>query len=252
MSLSEDLNFFLKIAKNNLSRFCFMVWDYYFTPKIFQVEVIDSTLRCTYGQHNLIFGKINSDIIDNLDDKGDIVISFDLDWLPLIQQKFTDLRLLDSSWQDNDYNTFYCMELSRDNFQKKEVHSARRLLHEDEELVTLNRKIHLNSGVGGVGIVENNSINACAFAPHVVNNEDFSFSIIRDVWTRPSFRGRGLGYDVSSKICEASFEEDVDRIFLWVEEQNKVAIKIYEKIGFKVTDKAHSVIGKKNKSYTHK
>ena len=175
MSVSDEISYFLKIAEENLSRFCFMVWDYYYTPDIFQVELIDSTVRCTYGQHNLIYGEVNSNIIDNLDDKGDIVISFDVEWLPLIKKNCTDIRLLDPTWQKNEYNTFYCMELAKDDFQKKENIRARKLLPEDENLVTLNRKIHMNSGVGGVGIIENNSLNACAFAPHVVKNERFSY-----------------------------------------------------------------------------
>ena len=116
----------------------------------------------------------------------------------------------------------------------------------------MNRKIHLNSGVGGVGIVENGSLVACAFAPHVVINESFSFAIVRDIWTRPFYRGKGFGYDVSSKICKIAFEEGVEKIFLWVEENNKAAIHIYEKIGFIIANKAYSVIGKKKKSNTNK
>ena len=116
----------------------------------------------------------------------------------------------------------------------------------------MNRKIHINSGLGGVGIIENDSLVACAFAPHIVMNDSFSFAIVRDVWTRLSHRGKGFGLDTSSKICDIAFEEGVEKIFLWVEENNKTAVHIYEKIGFKTSSKAYSVKGKKKKLNTDK
>ena len=243
--MKDDIQYFLEIAKQNLAKYCFMVWDYYYTPHIFQVEVIDSTLRCTYGQHNLINGKINPDILSNIDNRGEVVISTDLEWMPVIEEHFTDLKLLDPSMDENSYNSFLCMELSKKDFQAEEGCISRKLNQDDQKLVSMNRKIHLNSGVGGVGIIENGSLIACAFAPHIVINESFSFAIIRDIWTRPIYRGKGYGYDVSSRICDIAFEEGVKKIFLWVEENNKAAVHIYEKIGFRTANKAYSVIGKK-------
>ncbi len=250
--MRNDIQYFLEIAKKDLAKYCFMVWDYFYTPDIFQAEVIGSTLRCTYGHHNLIHGKINPDIFLNIDNRGEVVISTDLEWIPSIKEHFTDLKQLDASGDESSFNTFLCMELSKKDFQVKKKYLSRKLTQDDQELVSMNRKIHMNSGVGGVGILENESIVACGFAPHVVMNENFSFAIIRDVWTRPSYRGKGYGYDVSSKICEIAFEEGVEKIFLWVEENNKAAVHIYEKIGFITASKAYSVIGKKNKSNTDK
>ncbi|MCK4896378.1 MAG: GNAT family N-acetyltransferase [Candidatus Heimdallarchaeota archaeon] len=250
--MRDNIQHFLEIAKKNLARYCFMVWDYFYTPNVFQVEVIDSTLRCTYGPHNLINGKINPDIFSNIDDRGEVVITADLEWMPTIEEHFTDLKLLDPSMDENSYNSFLCMELSKKDFQAKEGCISRRLDQDDQKLVSMNRKIHLNSGVGGVGIIEDRSLVACAFAPHVVMNESFSFAILRDIWTRPSYRGKGFGYDVSSRICDIAFEEGVEKIFLWVEENNKAAVNIYEKIGFITANKAYSVIGKKKKSNANK
>ena len=241
----DNIQYFLEIAKKDLAKYCFMVWDYFYTPNIFQVEVIGSTLRCTYGHHNLINGKINPDIFSNIEDRGEVVISADLEWMPSIEEHFTDLKQLDSSGDENTFNSFLCMELSKKDFKSKEKHLSKKLNQDDQKLVSMNQKIHMNSGVGGVGIIENGLLVACGFAPHVVKNESFSFAIVRDVWTRPSYRGKGFGYDVSSRICDVAFEEGVERIFLWVEENNKAAVHIYEKIGFRTANKAYSVIGKK-------
>ncbi|MHA1201043.1 MAG: GNAT family N-acetyltransferase [Candidatus Heimdallarchaeaceae archaeon] len=243
--MKDNIQYFLEIAKKNLAKYCFMVWDYFYSPDIFQVEVIGSTLRCTYGQHNLISGKINPAIFTNIDDRGEVVISANLEWMPSIEEHFTDIKQLDSSGKENTFNLFLCMELSKQDFQTKDKHLSRKLNQDDQKLVSMNRKIHMNSGVGGVGIIENGSIVACGFAPHVVKNESFSFAIVRDVWTRPSYRGKGYGYDVSSKICSIVFEEGVEKIFLWVEENNKAAVYIYEKIGFITANKTYSVIAKK-------
>ncbi len=245
--MRDGIQYFLDIAKRNLAKYCFMVWDYFYTPDIFQVEVIGSTLRCTYGHHNLISGKINQDIFTNIDDRGEVVISADLEWMPSIEEHFTDIKQLDSSWDEQTFNSFLCMELSKKDFQAKEQHLSRKLNQDDQKLISMNRKIHMNSGVGGAGIIENGSLVACGFAPHVVRNESFSFAIVRDVWTRPSYRGKGFGYDVSSSICNIAFEEGVEKIFLWVEENNKAAVHIYEKIGFRTANKVYSVIAKKKK-----
>ena len=190
-------------------------------------------------------GKIDPDILSNIGERGEVVICADLEWMPVIEEHFTDLKLLDSSMDVRSYNSFLCMELSKKDFRVKKEYISRKLSQDDQKLVSMNRKIHLNSGVGGVGIIENGLLIACAFAPHIVNNESFSFAIIRDIWTRPSFRGKGYGYDVSSRICDVAFEGGVKKIFLWVEENNKAAVHIYEKIGFRTANKAYSVIGKK-------
>lgn len=250
--MRDDIQYFLKIAKENLAKYCFMVWDYYYTPNIFQVEVINSTLRCTYGHHNLIYGKINPDIFSSIDNRGEVLISADLEWMPSIEEHFIDLKLVDPSWEKNTYNSFLCMELSKKDFQAKKEYLSRKLNQDDQKLVSMNRKIHMNSGVGGVGIIENDVLIACAFAPHVVMNENFSFAILRDIWTMPSHRGKGFGYDVSMRICDIAFEEGVEKIFLWVEENNKTAVHVYDKMGFITASKAFSVIGKKKKLNTDK
>jgi len=250
--MRDDIQYFLDIAKKDLAKYCFMVWDYFYTPDIFQVEVIGSTLRCTYGHHNLIQGKINPDIFLNIDDRGEVVISTNLEWMPTIEEHFIELKQIDPSGDENTFNSFLCMELSKKDFQTKEEHLSRKLNQDDQKLVSMNRKIHINRGVGGVGIIENESLVACGFAPHIVKNESFSFAIVRDVWTRPSDRGKGFGYDVSSRICNIVFEEGVEKIFLWVEENNKSAVHIYEKTGFVTANKIYSVIGKKKKSNTNK
>lgn len=53
----------------------------------------------------------------------------------------------------------------------------------------------------------------------------------------PDYRGRGIGTSLVSKLIESAKNKNIKRLFLEVRESNKVAQKIYKKLGFKVIDR---------------
>ena len=232
--------FFLSIAKKNQARFCFMIWDYYQCSEIFDIEVVKDSLLCKYEHHSLVLGTPNDKLLRGFKPIGETSISYDPEWFPIIKKYFTSFSLLDSSAGDKSHNTFLCMELKEDQFKPKEIHISRRLTDDEYRLLSFRRRILFSQGLGGVGIVENNKVIGRAFAPHIVQEKNFSFAVVRDVYVDPSCRSRGFGFDLSSKICELIFSEGIDKCILWVEEDNLHAVKIYEKLGFETKDKVRS------------
>ncbi len=228
---SED-EIFAQIAYKHLSKFCFMVWDYFTIPKLFDFYGSESSCLCHYGNHYLLHGIPNEEILEKIRNKGEFVVAYDGVWRNLIIENFINLRLVDNSAGNSVYNTFLCMELSKDNFSLKKEYKSREITDEDFDLLSLKQQIHVQKGFGGTCIVEENTLIGCAFAPHVVNKNDFSFAIIRDVWVDKSHRNKGYGYDLTASLCKYIFNQDIERIFLWVEKNNIPAVKIYNKMGF--------------------
>jgi len=232
--------FFLDISTKNEARFCFMIWDYFQCSEIFDIEVVESSILCSYERHALVFGNPNEEIIRRFTPIGETSISYDPDWFPIIEKYFTKFSLLDLSAGDKSHNTFLCMELKEDEFKAKENSISRKLTDDEYKFLSFRRRILFSQGLGGVGIVEGNKIVGRAFSPHVVQEKNYSFAIMRDVFVDPSCRNRGFGYDLSSKICEIIFDKGIEKCILWVEKNNLHAVKIYEKLGFKTKDKVRS------------
>ena len=232
--------FFLSTAKENQARFCFMIWDYYQCSEIFDIEVVESSLLCKYEHHSLVFGAPNDELLRRFEPVGETSISYDPEWFPIIEKYFTNFSLLDPSAGNKFHNTFLCMELREEEFKPKKNHISRRLTDNEYRLLNFRRRILFSQGLGGVGIVENNRVVGRAFAPHVVQEDKFSFAVVRDVYVDPICRNRGFGFDLSSKICEIIFSKGIKKCFLWVEEDNSHAVRIYKKLGFKTKDKVRS------------
>ncbi len=231
-SRKSENELFSQIASKHLSKFCFMVWDYFTIPKLFDFYGSESSCLCHYGNHYLLHGIPNEEILEKIRNKGEFVVAYDGVWRNLVIHNFINHRLVDNSAGNSVYNTFLCMELSKDNFSLKKGYKSREITEDDFDLLSLKQQIHVQKGFGGTCIVKDNILIGCAFAPHVVNKNDFSFAIIRDVWVDKSRRNKGYGYDLTSLLCKYIFNQDIERIFLWVEKSNIPAVKIYNKIGF--------------------
>ncbi len=235
---------FLKIAEDHLGYFCFMVWDYYRFPEFFELKIINDTIRCNYENYTLFYGKPDKRIFGDFDPKGELFISFKPDWISLIKENFYDFELVVKINKEEKINKFLCMELLEENFTPKEHYQSRKLEREDLSVLGIKRRIHQSRGFGGIGIIKEDSLLGCAFASQVVQKKPFSFATIRDVWVSPNLRNQGLGSDLTSHISKIIFNQQVERIFLWVEERNYPAVHLYEKLGFTTVDSFLSTVCK--------
>ena len=239
---------FLQLAKENLGYFCFMVWDYYKFPEFFDLKIVNDTLRCNYEKYTLFHGKPNKIIFEGYKPKGELFLSFKPDWFTLIKDKFYDFELVVEINEEDKFNKFLCMELLEENFHSKEQYQSKKLARENLDVLNIKRRIHQSRGFGGVAIIIDNSLLGCAFASQVVQEQPFSFAAIRDVWVHPTCRNQGLGSDLTSHISKIIFNQQIERIFLWVEERNIPAVRLYEKLGFTTVDSFFSTVCKIRKN----
>ncbi len=239
--MMKEFDDFFTVAEPRIARLGYMIWDIHICPGIVIIDKIEDSFRCSYDLHTTIFGPPNEKIIENFYPKGEISLSFDMEWKTLIQKHFKDFIPMDKSVKDRNMNTFLCMELKKEDFTPQTEYLSRELTKEEIRLLGLKRRILFSQGMGGVGIIENNELIGCAFAPHHVQTERFSFALIRGVWVSRDYRNKGYGYDLSAKMCEVLYDKGIEDITLWVEETNIPAVRIYEKLGFKTAEKVHGV-----------
>ena len=236
--MSSEFDSILEVGKNRISRLAYTIWDILTFPDSCHFQRLDSSFRFSYDLHTTLFGPPNRELLEIYEPVGKISLSFDPEWLEVVLDNFTSFEVMDKSAKGKEMNTFLSMELYQENFITKDTYEAQNL---DEtitrELSFKQRLLFSNSEGGGVGIIKNDKIIAVAFAPHILVNENFSFAIIRGVWVSQEYRNRGFGFDVSAKMCEVLFSKSIETITLWVEESNAPAVRIYEKMGFRIIDK---------------
>ncbi|MHA1198733.1 MAG: GNAT family N-acetyltransferase [Candidatus Heimdallarchaeaceae archaeon] len=230
----------LEVGKKRTTRLAYSIWDIITFPEAVHFEQSDSSFRFSYDLHTTLFGPPNQELLDRYNPIGTISLSFDPEWLELVMENFSAFEAMDKSAKDKEMNTFLSMELIQQDFKCKETYDSQIL---DEDLIKglsfKQRLLFSNSEGGGVGIMKDSEILGVAFTPHIVNNDQFSFAIIRGVWVSQAHRNKGYGYDVSAKMCEVLFDNGIEKVTLWVEESNTPAVSIYEKMGFKTVEEVY-------------
>jgi GNAT superfamily N-acetyltransferase len=81
--------------------------------------------------------------------------------------------------------------------------------------------------------IKNISSCLCTF----YNNGMANVMIIDNVQTKKEFQGKGYGTKLINKAIDLAKKNKVDSIELVVNKENKIAKKLYEKTGFKKTNK---------------
>ncbi len=61
-------------------------------------------------------------------------------------------------------------------------------------------------------------------------------AVLGNIVTHPDHRGQGLSTACTSHLCTRLFEEDIEVLALNVRRQNRSAVRVYEKIGFRYHD----------------
>ncbi|MFX1512398.1 MAG: GNAT family N-acetyltransferase [Promethearchaeota archaeon] len=96
--------------------------------------------------------------------------------------------------------------------------------------------VPIGAGLVILGKLGESSPRSIAPAPNLVKKAGFSFAIIRGVFTKNQYRGRGYAKYVTAKLVQFLFKEyKLSAIHLWVEMRNKKAVVVYNKLGFTTT-----------------
>ncbi|MCE7742610.1 MAG: GNAT family N-acetyltransferase [Candidatus Heimdallarchaeota archaeon] len=236
----EDFDSILEVGQKRVTRLAYSIWDIITFPEAVHFEESNSSFRFSYDLHTTLFGPPSKELLEKFNPKGTISLSFDLEWLELVLENFSDFEVMDKAAEDKKMNTFLCMELIQKDFKSKDTYDSQ-ILNGDliKNLSFKRRLLFSNSEGGGVGIIKNDEMVGVAFAPHIVSNDLFSFAVIRGVWVSETHRNKGYGYDVSAKMCEELFSNDIEKVTLWVEESNFPAVRIYEKMGFRTVEEVY-------------
>jgi ribosomal protein S18 acetylase RimI-like enzyme len=58
---------------------------------------------------------------------------------------------------------------------------------------------------------------------------------IESVWIAPSIRQQGFGGQLIRYLIESQFKQGIEKFYLWVLDQNRSAIELYKRLGFRPT-----------------
>jgi GNAT superfamily N-acetyltransferase len=135
--------------------------------------------------------------------------------------------------------TYLVMEAYAETLKPLISHRVKRLGSEDFDEVLKQfgdewkRRIEDAIGRGlAFGAYENDALASLSTAPEILD----TVALIRGVYTLPSLRGKGFATSVCSAIAEELISLGKEAV-LWVATDNLPARKVYEKIGFKETQR---------------
>ncbi|MFX0051916.1 MAG: GNAT family N-acetyltransferase [Candidatus Hodarchaeota archaeon] len=153
-------------------------------------------------------------------------------WLDLTK-RFTNFRSLETNQPADFFNVYISLKLSKDNFTA--------LDDMDERIIELPTKEHpipkryrpISSGLN-YGLIKDGEVVSFAAAPHILRQSIFSFAILRGIETKLLERKQGYALQIVGTLCNELFSRyHITNIFLWVEDTNKAALSLYDKLGFK-------------------
>ncbi|MBN1419043.1 MAG: GNAT family N-acetyltransferase [Planctomycetes bacterium] len=170
---------------------------------------------------------------------GEIDLCFDPDLRGEVEARFRNLRLVDSAGLGR-INRFLCLECAREEFRPSVHEGIRRaerltpgLL---EEMGETDARLREFAGSPTPTFVcrDGGRIVSRAPAPHITIWDRFSFAVIRSVVTLPVARAKGFASACVSALCRHLYDAiEVRWIYLWVEEENEAARRIYRNLGFR-------------------
>ena len=184
--------------------------------------------------------------------KDNIVLTFQdkTIWNEIID-KFENFRSLDTNRPAKTYNTYITYSLTQENFSSHNL-SHNSIVQIPSTIHSLPKRLrHLTGGLN-FGLIKKDKIISFAAAPYITIQGDFKFAILRAVETDSTERRKGYAQATTSKLCNELFTEyDIQHIFIWVEENNKAARKMYDRLGFQEDSKIFTTYcnQKKNASW---
>ncbi len=249
-------DWFLDFVRRDFGPNVFVLWNFLYEPSTTETwlqlkddkEVVGYVQKHFSDRWERIFVSMNGLVSEDLflkvvGEREFLYFSVDPEHLSMVTRVFEPQGSLFYPYA-GDMACFLVMSISEDRFNRcLREKEAFRLSLEDVDKWDLLKDCEMFLKYGwGFGVFEADRLVSRAFGWDFLEN----FAVVRDVSTLEEFRGKGYGTIVTSAVV--SFAFDVMKkpsVFLWVEESNTPARKIYDKLGFKVVGKRISFDGRR-------
>ncbi|MFX0173498.1 MAG: GNAT family N-acetyltransferase [Candidatus Hodarchaeota archaeon] len=166
--------------------------------------------------------------------KTNLVLMFNQEkmWSDL-NKRFTNFRSLETNQPADYFNVYISLRLSKESFTFFDSIDERIIELPTQEYPIPKRYRPISSGAN-YGLIKNGEVVSFAAAPHILKQSTFSFAILRGIETKLLERKQGYAIQTVGRLCnELFFRYHITNIFLWVEDANKAALNLYNKLGFK-------------------
>ncbi|MFX1507605.1 MAG: GNAT family N-acetyltransferase [Promethearchaeota archaeon] len=223
------------LIKQPLSIICYILWFIYQKPEHTDLAFITNPFSYIFRYENKYH--ITGGNVWHFNEhirwfKTNLVLVFEKQHWEEIKRRFTNFRKLNTNQPTDSYDAYLTLNLKKDDLAYIEPI--------DDEIIQIPSPNHplpkrYRPYHGGLnfGLFKNNQMVCFAAAPHILTCSPFSFAIIRSVETEFLERRQGYALNTVGLLCKELFSRyHIKNIFLWAEESNLAARKLYKKIGF--------------------
>ncbi len=232
----KERKFFTKFAEEPLSQTCYIHWYLAQKPRTLLYNYSLNPYDYIFHYENKYH--LSSSRVWSLKKKiqwfntNSVLIFHDSSLWPSIQEKFTNFRSLETNEKTNTYNTYTTYQLSVETFNPGRLDLDSVIRFPNNRVNIPKRYRHLTGGIA-YGYLKGKEIASFAAAPHILQNNEFSFAILRGIETKLLERKQGYSQKTLTKLCQEILTDRlIKMIFLWVEKSNQGAIQLYKKLGF--------------------
>jgi len=235
----EDPESFQKLlSMQPLSQTCYIQWYLLKKPHLITVKSQENPLKFIFHYENKYF--LSGEDVWKLKDKfrwfntNNVLFFTNESLWPEIFERFTNFRSLETNNPTDTFNSYSTYRLTVATFNPKWSNLSSIIKFPNNKLAVPKRYRHLDIHGGlAYGYLKNNEIVSFAAAPHIYQSDDLSFAIVRGIETKLLERKQGYSNITLTKLCQELLSNLlIQDLFLWVEDSNEAAIKLYEKIGF--------------------
>ncbi|MHA1227109.1 MAG: GNAT family N-acetyltransferase [Candidatus Hodarchaeales archaeon] len=238
-----DISPIKKIYKDNPSKFCFLMHDVLSEPDECEIKGLNFNPLTFAFRYKHIYILEGRDSLKNLIELQRPQKEVNIIYNPALQKEirkyFTNLSISDPSGI-GDTNTFLTMHMTQNSFNPLNVETETRPIQfkgNDEissNVPTANKALLQSPDTISFIIKVDGEVVSLALSPNIyLGNGVKSFAILRGIWTDKRYRKKGFASSCISSLCNELFVRyNIQDIFIWVEENNSSAQKIYSQLGF--------------------
>lgn len=231
------------IQKQPLSVICYILWYIYHqhekTDLAFSVDPLRYIFRYE-NKYTLVGEKVWQLERKIRWFKTNLVLIFEKKRWGDVIQRFDNFRDLETNQQTDSHNTYLTLNLFRDHFSFSEPFSDQIIQIPSSEH-PLPKRYRPYSGGLSFGLFKKGKMVCFAAAPHILSQGTLSFAILRGVETKLIERRQRYALKTVGVLCKELFSRyQFSNIFLWVEETNRAARNLYQKLGFSEEGKIYT------------